>query len=50
MAEIKTDLFDNAVEVSPDDVELNAALATQSSQTLEVGLAEMILRWSDSVR
>ena len=56
MAEMKTEYLDSKIEVSPDDVELNAALAaaatqeSANSQTLEAGLAEMISRWSESVR
>jgi len=51
MAETKTEYLDSKIEVSPDDVELNAALAAAAnSQTLEAGLAEMISLWSESVR
>jgi hypothetical protein len=54
MAEKKTEL-DIGVNDSLGDVEFNAApaaLATEespNSQTLDVGLCEMISRWSDSV-
>jgi hypothetical protein len=55
MADTKTAHFVNGVEDNAY-VELNAALATPAtqesanSQKLEVGLAEMISRWPDSVR
>jgi len=54
MAEKKTEL-DIGVNVSLGDVEFNAAPAapateeSANSQTLEVGLCEMISRWSNSV-
>ena len=55
MDDTKTAHFVNGVEDNAD-VELNAALAAPAtqepanSQKLEVGLAEMISRWSVSVR
>lgn len=55
MDDTKTAHFVNGVEDNAD-VELNAALAAPAtqepanSQKLEVGLGEMISRWSGSVR
>jgi hypothetical protein len=49
MAETKNERSDKGVEVSADDV----APSTQesaNSQSLEVGLTELISRWSDSIR